>query len=168
MPKMSEKYDKDLVDSIKQDQAACSRTIASIRHNISINEIGMRNMKKRIEKERELLELRIKDWEMQIHDHALNTDMLHVELEKQVTLKEDLHAKLKDALHVNEIACQFCGRFYSQKGIKRHEQACSARPNQIEADESEEDLKKTKADASALKKKRAELEKALKALEEGE
>lgn len=158
-------YDQNKTKEIKRKQSEISVQIKLCRSSINQNEVFLRNEKrKKIQLEKEL-QLRLAEIDKSIRRHAESLNMWHERLDEYISIKEKLHNELKAVIHQDEIQCEWCGRYYTQKGIKRHKEACASKPERVEIDASKKDLEKEKAKKEELERKRRELEKELKELD---
>lgn len=117
----------------------------------------------RIENEKNLYNDRINKLNLQINRAVTNAKKTHDRLDELLEEKESLHLELKKASHFGMDQCEYCMKFFTPQGIKRHQDSCASKPeikqekkHKAEVVEIKEDVEAKKA---ALKKQLAELEK---------
>ena len=114
-----------------------------------------------IETER-LHKMKLERIEAQVKRSVKNAKRAHKALEDLVAEKEDLHLQLKEATHFGKKQCEYCLRYFTSQGIKRHSESCASKPEiKVEAEHKEE-VKEIKDDIEARK---AALKEELKSLE---
>lgn len=123
-------------------------------------EVNIKAYEKRI-KHQELLFNDIKTKLLkQINRAVENAKKTHDIIEELLKKKESLHLDLKKASHFGMELCEFCNKYFTPAGIKRHTTGCAMKPaikkvakHAKEIEEGKADLEKRKADLIKLKKK---------------
>lgn len=129
-------------------------------------EVNIKSYEKQILKLEKLHKDRINKLKLQIDRDIKNAKISHNNLDELLKEKEDLHIKYKAAIHMGEVQCEFCHKYYTPQGLSRHKASCSMKPEVKTIKKHEEEIKDNKAalmaKKAALKKELANLEKVAK------
>ena len=119
----------------------------------------------RIKNEENLFNDRINKLKLQIDRAVRNAKKTHDILDDLLKEKETLHLELKAASHFGMELCEFCNKYFTPQGIKRHQSGCSMKPAIKKVAKHAKEIKEDKADLAArkaaLKKELLELDKKL-------
>ena len=154
--------DNEKIDLIKKNESALNTQLNASREAIQMCETQIRNI------DRQLLQI---DSNHKAHqddfnrqrNRFLNTIKLHTKiLDDLIKEKSVLHDELKTVLHEGESQCEWCGKYFTEAGLSRHQAACTAKPEKELLKQSKDSLTKDEEDRN---KKREQLQKLMKELE---
>lgn len=91
-----------------------------------------------------------------------NAKIHHDIMDKLIEEKEEIHLRLKAAIHLGETQCEYCKKYFTPQGYSRHKNTCSMKPEIKVVKEHKAEMKETRDDLEARK---AALQEELKALE---
>jgi len=130
--------------------------------NAVIAKVSIENYESQIEYQTRLYNDIIYRLKLQIERAVDNAKLLHNSLDELIKEKEALHLELRAASNFGKKQCEYCRKYFSQQGIKRHSESCASKPeikiekkHKEEVTEIKEDLAARKA---ALKKELDDLE----------
>lgn len=158
---MSEREIK--IRAAKQAAEENSRQLQREQSAANVSEAYIINYRKQIIRLEKEFKLRKEGLEEQLNRVIENAKFHHSEIDKLINNKEELHAQLKEAIHLGEAQCEWCGKYFTPQGLPRHQASCSAKPEAKVIEKHEEEIKESKEDLEA---KKAALQKQLQELEE--
>lgn len=146
---MSEKDLKIL--EVKKEMEINQSKIRGAQHNAGACNAYISNYKKRLKQIADEYGLRKTEFEAKLSRQIHNAEVTQDILEKLLKEKEELHIKLKAAIHYGEVKCKHCDRYYTPQGLARHEAACSMKPQVKKIKEKEAEIKDDKKELADQK-----------------
>ncbi len=154
---------KDIeLDKVQKAIADNTRKIKTAKQNAVVSEVHIKTYESQIKYQDLLHNDRVNKFRLQIDRAVENSKLLHDRLEELLKEKEALHIELTKATHLGQELCEFCKKYYTPQGLSRHKASCSMKPAIKIVKKHEKEIKIDKEDLEARK---AELKKALEALD---
>jgi len=150
------------LDRVQKAIAKNNRKLKTANQNAVISKVNIGIYESQIVYQTKLHNDIVNKLRLQIDRAVNNMKLLHNNLDALIKEKEALHLELKAASNFGKILCEYCKRYFSPQGIKRHSEVCSSKPEIKIEKEHKEEVKEIKEDLAARK---ASLEKELAALE---
>ena len=157
---MNEKQYK--IEEVNKESRENSKQLELTKTSAGMSEAYIVNYQKQIKKLSKVYELRKKELETNLKRQVDNTIKHHKRIDTLIANKEIIHTKLKAAIHLGEIQCEYCNNYFSPQGISRHRNACASRPEKKVIKKEEAEIVEVKDD---LEVRRLVLEKELKNIE---
>ncbi|KKN42893.1 hypothetical protein LCGC14_0708670 [marine sediment metagenome] len=120
--------------------------------NAAVSAIHIKTFESQIEYQTTLYNDIVGKLKLQIDRSVENAKNLHDKLEELLKEKESLHVQLKLAFNFGKVECEYCLRYFTTQGIKRHQDNCSSKPEIKIEEEHIEEVNEIKDDLDAKKK----------------
>ncbi len=147
---MSEKNLK--INEVKIANRENSRLINLSETNAGMSSANVLNYKKRIKQMQIEHKLRIKEMRDRLKRAVANTKQHHKTIDELIENKELLHDQLIAAYHLGETQCDWCYKYFTPAGIRRHKAGCSMKPKRRAVNKNKKEIDKHKKDLLARKK----------------
>lgn len=102
--------------------------IKTANQNAVLATVNVENYESQIEYQTKLYNHIVDALKSQINRAIENAKLLDGKLEELLEEKESLHLELKAASHFGKEQCEYCNRYFTPQGIKRHRESCASRP----------------------------------------
>jgi len=116
-----------------------------------ISEVHIEGYERQIDYQTLLYKDRINKLQLQINRAIENSKFLHSNLEGLLEEKEALHLELTEAANFGRVQCDYCHRWFSPQGVKRHMEACASKPEIKAEKKHQKEVKAAKKDLIARK-----------------
>lgn len=146
---MSEKNIK--IQEVKIANRENSRLIELAKTNAGMSKANVLNYKKQIKKQKAIHELRLEELNDRLNRAIENTKRHHDTIDELIKNKEGLHDRLKEAIHIGEVQCEWCHKWFTQQGFSRHKSGCAANPGKKAVKENKKVIDKRLSDLAAEK-----------------
>lgn len=146
------------LDRVQKALAKNTSKLNTAKQNAVISEVHIKTYESQIEHQTKLYNDIVNKFRMQIDKTVDNAKLLHKRLEDLLKEKEALHLELRAASNFGKVQCEWCKRYYTDQGLKRHQATCIAKPEVKIEKKHKEEVKEIKEDLAARK---ASLEKEL-------
>ena len=104
------------------------RLILMAQQTAGISQSFILNYTKRIEQIKIEHKKRIGWFERQLKRVIKKYEDANKEVDRLIEEKETIHTELKAAIHLGEILCEYCKRYFTPQGFGRHKNSCSMKP----------------------------------------
>ena len=127
------------------------QTIESVKFDTAMSESYVLSHQKQLIRLAKEYKLRDTELKTRLQRHINNTKRLHNALDKLIKEKEALHIELREAHNFGKTQCEYCERYFTPQGIKRHSDTCASKPEIKMEVEHIEEVKELKGDLAAKK-----------------